>query len=87
MKKLATLVITLLVVVLVIVIIANISGRSELNERETILIAANLPLSGPLATYGVAVREGAMMAVDELQKTHPDKLPKLSIDWQDNNAL
>jgi len=54
--------------------------RSGPNNAE-IRIAANLPLSGPLATYGVAVREGASLALDDA----PDRPnAKLSVDWQDN---
>ena len=49
------------------------SGRSH-----DVQISANLPLSGPLATYGVAVREGATMAIEDNPATD------LKIDWQDN---
>ena len=38
-------------------------------------VAANLPLTGPLATYGVAVKEGASMALDDNSK---DKLKDTS---------
>lgn len=44
-------------------------------------IAANLPLTGSLATYGKAVQRGATMAADEL-KTKGS--PNFSFDWQDN---
>ena len=46
-----------------------------------VLIAANLPLSGPLATYGTAVREGATLALEEHAS---DPGPKIAFDWQDN---
>jgi branched-chain amino acid transport system substrate-binding protein len=48
----------------------------------TVKVAANLPMSGALATYGSAVREGASMAVDEMQGDA--SAPKLEFDWQDN---
>jgi len=49
-----------------------------------IRIAANLPLSGPLATYGVAVREGASMALDSTEIGISPETPRISFDWQDN---
>lgn len=45
-------------------------------------IAANLPLTGDLATYGTAVRDGSNMAVEELKAAGGS--PRLSFDWQDN---
>jgi branched-chain amino acid transport system substrate-binding protein len=48
---------------------------------DAITVAANLPLSGPLATYGVAVREGATFA---LEQAGPAGTPTLKFDWQDN---
>jgi branched-chain amino acid transport system substrate-binding protein len=49
----------------------------------TVKIAANLPLTGALSTYGVAVRDGANMAVEELKAEDPAG-PTLNLDWQDN---
>lgn len=46
-----------------------------------IKVAANIPLSGPLATYGVAVREGASMALAEPAGTG---ILQIVVDWQDN---
>lgn len=51
----------------------------------TVRIAANLPMSGGLATYGAAVRDGANMAVEEMEKTNASG-PKLEFDWQDNTG-
>lgn len=45
-----------------------------------IRVAANLPLSGPLATYGVAVREGAILALEQ----QPEAASIVEVDWQDN---
>lgn len=45
-----------------------------------ILIAANLPLSGPLATYGAAVREGATLALEDSK----GGAAPIEVDWQDN---
>lgn len=49
----------------------------------SIQVAANLPLSGGLAVYGEAVKNGAIMAVDDLRESHLDSLV-IEIDWQDN---
>ena len=78
-----------LVVTLSVLAVAAITsaliGISFLNrtgaDEKAIRIAANLPLSGPLATYGVAVREGAALALDDAA-IHPSA--NISIDWQDN---
>jgi branched-chain amino acid transport system substrate-binding protein len=39
-------------------------------------------MSGDLATYGASVREGAILALDDLAKQSAN--PKLQFDWQDN---
>jgi branched-chain amino acid transport system substrate-binding protein len=44
-------------------------------------VGANLPLSGPLATYGAAVREGVTLALEDLKKISDRRL---EFDWQDN---
>lgn len=49
-----------------------------------IRIAANVPMSGPLAYYGAAVREGATMALEEAKAKPGSALAGISIDWQDN---
>lgn len=46
-------------------------------------IAANVPMSGPLAYYGAAIREGATMAL-EPKASPASPLTGVSIDWQDN---
>lgn len=48
----------------------------------SVKIAANLPMSGALATYGTAVREGASLATEEMQSDAAG--PQLEFDWQDN---
>lgn len=49
----------------------------------TVRVAANLPMSGALSTYGTAVRDGANMAVAELKQKAPSG-PAIQVDWQDN---
>jgi len=46
-------------------------------------LAANLPLTGDLAVYGVSVRRGAELALDDLRDQDPTH-NKIVIDWQDN---
>lgn len=58
----------------------SLSQRPGASAEDTPLhIACNLPLTGELATYGAAIQEGAMMAVDEMKLQG-----RLSFDWQDN---
>lgn len=57
------------------------SHYSSSKPNGAIIVATNLPLSGPLATYGVAVREGATFA---LEQPAPAGTPDLKFDWQDN---
>lgn len=45
-----------------------------------VTIAANLPMTGGLATYGKAVQEGATLALEGFAKDGPP----LKVDWQDN---
>lgn len=70
------------IVVVVIAIGAAIYFQKPGESSDSVRIAANLPLSGPLATYGVAVREGATMALEELSQSPGAKT--LTVDWQDN---
>jgi branched-chain amino acid transport system substrate-binding protein len=53
-------------------------------DPASIRIAANLPMSGELATYGVAVREGASMAIDEMKSGGASAVQNVTVDWQDN---
>jgi branched-chain amino acid transport system substrate-binding protein len=46
-------------------------------------IAANLPLTGDLAIYGEAIRQGAMMATEDLQQKNTNG-PVFAFDWADN---
>ena len=46
-------------------------------------LAANLPLTGDLAVYGVSVRRGAELALDDFRAEEPG-YNKIVIDWQDN---
>ncbi len=54
----------------------------ETDGTEVTHIAANLPLSGPLAVYGVSVQEGASMALDQENGLNE----RFKIDWQDNQS-
>lgn len=65
--------------------VTGCSGDQGGQQKESVQIAANLPLSGNLATYGNAVQEGANMAVSDLDSLHKDG-PDLNFDWKDNTG-
>ena len=74
-------------VMLVTAVVAAILGwlvlRNPSDEKRNVTrIAANLPLSGPLAVYGVSVQEGVKMALDQENGLNA----KFIIDWQDNQS-
>lgn len=50
-------------------------------SKDELYVAANIPLSGPLAVYGEAIRDGATFALQDLKKEND-----LKIDWQDNKG-
>jgi len=81
----------IIVIGLTLLILAGIglwvSNRSHTSgNSDKIRIAANLPMTGQLGYYGVAVQEGAMMALEEA-KARPDSgLERVTIDWQDNGS-
>ena len=80
MKNKAALIIVGIAVALIAVGLLLRQSR-ETGVAASVRIAANLPMSGALATYGVAVREGASMALDDVQATGA---PPMVVDWQDN---
>src|ERR1043165_5701855 len=49
----------------------------------TVHVATNLPLTGPLGTYGSAVQRGATLAAEDLTKSDPSG-PTVQFDWKDN---
>ncbi len=58
-------------------------GDSAKNKGNEVRIAANLPLTGDLAIGGASVRDGALMALEEMRKSD-GKPVTLNFDWQDN---
>src|ERR1700691_1477351 len=59
------------------------STQEKTQNTKLIKIAANLPLTGNLSTYGAAIRDGATLALEDLKQTDPNG-PLLVVDWQDN---
>ncbi|MFQ6041930.1 MAG: ABC transporter substrate-binding protein [Candidatus Poribacteria bacterium] len=51
--------------------------------EKAVRIAANLPMTGDFAIWGASVRDGAIMALEDIEKSDP-KGPRLNVDWQDN---
>lgn len=54
-------------------------------DKKVVNIDANLPLTGNLAVYGTSVRNGATLALEDLEKSDPNS-PKLKFDWEDNGG-
>ena len=67
------------VVVVLIVGLAIWQTNNVKPAAEDVMIAANLPLTGYLSQYGIAVRDGAAMAAQELSASEPAE-PKLVFD-------
>lgn len=77
-----------LVVLLIIFSIALVNpifiGCGEKKEQNVINVACNLPLTGDLSTYGEAIRNGVLLALDDISKSKNENDPFISFDWQDN---
>jgi len=58
------------------------SGCKGKKEKGAISLAFNLPLTGELATYGVAIRDGVMFAIESISLK--DSITKFNFDFQDN---
>lgn len=63
----------------------NKSGSTE-NGSSTLVIGGSGPLTGPAATYGQAVKNGAQLAVDEINKAGGVNGMKLELNFQDDEA-
>lgn len=64
---------------------ALLTGCGGTGEQHSVRVAANLPLTGALATYGFAVRQGVEMALADLETSRPGtRVPVF--DWQDNQS-
>jgi branched-chain amino acid transport system substrate-binding protein len=79
------------VVFLSILFLSLLGGLSGCNQQQKtsskeIKIACNLPLTGDLATYGVSVRDGANLALDDLKDSLKNNSTSLNFDFQDNQG-
>lgn len=54
-------------------------GSSDAGEASPILLGNTGPLTGPAAIYGIAVKNGGQLAVDEINAANPDGL---QLAWQ-----
>jgi|LSQX01.2.fsa_nt_gb branched-chain amino acid transport system substrate-binding protein len=59
-----------------------INARKK-DEKNVLKIDANLPLTGSFATYGEAVMDGSLMAIEDFKDSFNIDL---IIDWQDNKS-
>ncbi|MCI5150650.1 MAG: amino acid ABC transporter substrate-binding protein, partial [Candidatus Electrothrix sp. MAN1_4] len=56
------------------------SDTPAVTTPRSVKVAANLPLSGPLSTYGLSVQEGVNFAIEQMES----ESVSLDIDWEDN---
>lgn len=71
-------------VLAVVFLVASLGlGCKKAETQQSVKVATNLPMTGYLATYGAAVRDGSVMAIEDLAKVDPNG-PKITFDWQDN---
>lgn len=80
-KQILGLAITIMVAFLVLISCKGPTPSEQ--SQQTVLIAANLPLTGPLGTYGLSVKEGAEFAIEKIKGVNT---PRLNFDWQDNQG-
>jgi len=74
---------TVLALALVVAIALSVGVcRQHAPEPSVVHIAANLPITGPLAIWGSSIREGATFALEDLTKS--GESVQLRVDWQDN---
>lgn len=70
-------------IIMVLAIIFSLQSCKKPENKQGVRIAANLPMTGYLSTYGASVREGSAMAIDEIGKSASSG-PSINVDWQDN---
>lgn len=77
-------IVAIVVVVCIMVVVISIkSHRSDqTDERTVIRVAFNVPLTGALATYGTSIRDGAILAMEDIQVK--DASIRIDCDFQDN---
>ena len=72
--------ISALVLALTSIVVIGIGGAQELLAQERIKIGVIAPFTGPLAEFGVALRNGIVLA----QKTSPNALSKIDFVYEDS---
>jgi len=76
----AATVVAICIMVAVITIKYRISDQTD--GRTVIRVAFNVPLTGTLATYGSSIRDGAILAMEDIQTK--DTSIRIDCDFQDN---
>jgi len=69
-------------ILLVGFLLSSCTSNKDKKNKPILKVAANLPLTGDLATYGISIRDGANYAMSE--KTENQK--NISFDFQDNEG-
>jgi len=70
-----------IITIITAIIVAFIIISPKPNQQGKFYISANVPLSGPLAIYGEAIRDGSIFALEDTKKKN-----EIVIDWQDNQG-
>lgn len=62
------------------------AGSSDSTDAQTVVIGGSGPLTGNYATYGISVRQGALLAVNELNEKGGVNGMKLELKFEDDEA-
>lgn len=66
--------------VVALIILISLTGCTS-ETGDTVNIAGNVPMTGDLSTYGASIRDGSMLAKEDLEDRYS---ADLSFSWQDN---
>ncbi len=73
---------TIVSILAILFLVALFAGCAK--KEPKITVACNLPLTGDFATYGTAIQNGAMLALDDLEKENPELRNRIEFLWGDN---
>ena len=80
-------IVTVAVVIIAVVYIITLKWhqQNEQSDGKTVIkVAFNVPMTGALATYGASIRDGAILAIEDIQAQ--DDSICFSCDFQDNTS-
>src|SRR5690554_2397990 len=85
-KSNRTLWIALVLVVIAVILVLALTGVFTKGGGERVKIGVVVPLTGPVAVYGEGVRDGALLAIDEINEAGGVNGIKLVPVVEDNKA-